>query len=129
MRCYVVKNRTICLILNHVLNNGQDYIYSNGNYSLKDSKAVCEVGQIILNQNVRSYNHRYDLNEEHTFKFRRNMKKIDHVVALAAISCIEYQSCETDNWFQTEAFYILQELRAMICSKLDGCNDVSWGQF
>lgn len=44
-----------------------------------------------------------------------------------AISCLDYQSCEYDEWRQSEAFAFLGALRLEACRRVDGYEDAPWG--
>lgn len=42
------------------------------------------------------------------------------------VRCLEYQSCEVDNWVETDAYWLLNAIRDMAGSKLSKDANVSW---
>ena len=42
------------------------------------------------------------------------------------VRCLEYQSCEVDNWVETDAYWLLNAIRDMAGSKLSKDAKVSW---
>lgn len=43
------------------------------------------------------------------------------------LDCLEYQSCEPDNWYQSNAFKIMTNIRAELVKKLSDYENASWG--
>jgi len=42
------------------------------------------------------------------------------------VRCLEYQSCEVDNWVETDAYWLLNAIRDMAGSKMSKDANVSW---
>lgn len=42
------------------------------------------------------------------------------------VRCLEYQSCEVNNWVETDAYWLLNAIRDMAGSKLSKDANVSW---
>lgn len=97
-------------------------------YRTLDFLNADHVGAMLLAENRRSVNYRYEedeLEEPYTFRPLRH-SDITPVDILSAISCYEYQACECDDWQASEAARFCQALRlAMIC-KLPGYSDAPW---
>ncbi|MFM7008678.1 MAG: hypothetical protein ACKO0Z_05010 [Betaproteobacteria bacterium] len=84
------------------------------------------IGQILLAENVRSVNARYrEASKVPTYvhpKFTKTRQLTDHFRMLHdvadAASCLDYQSCETDDWTATEAHAILARVNAKLARLL-----------
>jgi hypothetical protein len=83
------------------------------------------IGRILLAENVRSVCHRYPDDEpesiEH-YKFAPFPLPLEPrqiaVFVLKAAHCLDYQSCETDDWPETVACALLQMIERRACSIL-----------
>jgi hypothetical protein len=53
--------------------------------------------------------------------------KTDPVTVLKLCDCLEYQSCETDDWEETGAFELLERIRKAAIRSLPGYDDAPWG--
>jgi hypothetical protein len=87
------------------------------------------VGAILLAQNVRSVNYRYSDNEPlPEYRYRPvSYDKIDPVLVLKSVSCLRYQSCETDDYAQTFAATVLDSIEKSAIHALRGYEDAPWG--
>ena len=101
---------------------------------IRDDKLFFErVGQELLNENYRSVNYRYKNSEDeekcHKFSYKEKLgeKKLKPVEILKLVACLDYQSCETDNWETTRAYKILESIKSFAINQLDGYNEASWG--
>src|SRR5262245_4325164 len=71
-------------------------------HALTDETAT-KVGQMLWRENLRSVNYRYQENEPETlYRFVPLPGRPDPVKVLKALSCFEYQACETPDWRQSE---------------------------
>jgi hypothetical protein len=97
--------------------NGQSY-YFNGNRQ--------EIGQKLVDENYRSVNHRYGENERpHEFKMEY-LPRFSAVQIIKACDCYNYQTCETPDWKETEAYAISQALRERAIDLLPGYDEAEW---
>ena len=86
-----------------------------------------QVGAMLAAENRRSVNYRYQENEiEEPYWFQPITKRLDPVKVLGALACYEYQSCETGDWPQTEAYAFCQALRKHMIRFLPGSDDAPW---
>lgn len=84
-------------------------------------------GQMLLTENHKSVNARYnEVNAAVPYRFTRSPGKIDPVVALKAIHCLQYQSCETDGWKDSEACKLLEQLEGEMIRLLPGYEEAPW---
>lgn len=59
--------------------------------------------------------------------FARGWSKYDPVQVLQSIACYEYQTCETEDHEQTEAWSFCQSLRRKAIHALPGYDEAVWG--
>lgn len=108
MSAYIVNDNTI----NAILGFADEYDLNAFDVKTKD-----DLGQILLNENYRSVNHRYsEYATPETYTYSRYTVKTFE--ALQYLSCLEYQSCETPNWEATRAFRLCARLRANMVRRL-----------
>ena len=123
MSAFIV-NRTHIAALAAFCTNSQDW----AGRSLKDGTRI---GNILWDANYRSVNVRYDEDDSapvftlHTADLV-NMPS-DPVVVIKACHCLEYQSCEFEEWPQSEACGILESIVSSACHKLSGYEAAPWG--
>jgi len=83
------------------------------------------VASVLRAENVRSVNTRYSEAEPaHGFKFKRvDTDHLSGADVVCACDCLDYQSCETDDWKDTEAYAALQAIReAAVRDLVGGCS-------
>ncbi len=81
----------------------------NGEWHTPDA---AKVATTLHAQNVRSVNHHYSETESPAYRYRA--VPLDYISAtdvLMACAGLEYQSCETPDWEETEAYAILSAIR------------------
>lgn len=69
------------------------------------------IASVLWAENVRSVNSRYnECDQAHGFRFKREPRayEMQPGVILGALHCLEYQSCESSDWDQSEAFAIIR---------------------
>lgn len=102
------------------------------------ARNATEIGRILLTENERSVSHRYpgdvDLpgtigEEAADYTFR----PVDPVPAplaiLKACECFDYQSCETDDYRDSEACKIVDVIRSRAISRLPGYSNAPGWDF
>ncbi|MHB1782741.1 MAG: hypothetical protein ACYCTE_08625 [Acidimicrobiales bacterium] len=92
----------------------------DGGRGLTDATAG-RVGAMLLAENRRSVNYRYDEDDlEQPYVYRRLAQCPPAVVILNAIACLEYQSCEHSTWDTSEARRFLAALERQQIRLLPG---------
>lgn len=108
MSAFIVNDNTINAVL------GFADKYDLDNFDCSDLSAL---GQLLVDENYRSVNHRYDENNTpHTFVYARYT--VPATAALQHLSCIEYQLCEPKDWETTLAFRLCARLRKNMVARL-----------
>jgi hypothetical protein len=99
------------------------------------------LGQILVNENVMSVHHRYpddnpDMGElpgpvdayyMGPYVYENPGYTLTPGEVFAAIDCLDYQSCEHDEWMQSEAYAFLRALRVRYCQKVEGYAEAPHG--
>ena len=94
--------------------------YFNGNSQ--------DIGQKLVDENFRSVNYRYtEQVEPEQFKLMVLLRtKYTPVAIIKACDCYNYQSCETRDWQETEAYAIMTALRERAIDMLPGYDEADW---
>jgi len=94
---------------------------------------VEEIGRLLMDENVRSYCHRYadadddDKSAGAVYVFKRFATPLTAIEVIKACHCLSYQSCETDDWGGTLAHKILQAIISHAICNLPGYDPAPWG--
>ena len=83
-------------------------------------ETASRVGQVLLDENTRSVNHRYEERDAaESYRYKRFLKT-NPANVLGLIDCLDYQSCEHPEWETSEAYTILQALQSAAIHQLPG---------
>lgn len=125
MSAYIVSDNHINVLVSWFVDYRKDnqlWYELNGNYGYMGIEQAEEVANCLYNQNVRSVNDRYTEqtgNESYQFKYITNAKQAYSLAEIAgAIDGLEYQSCESDDYHQTDAYKILTSMRKDLLRKV-----------
>ena len=101
---------------------------------------VDDVGQMLWDENMRSVGNRYPdcaLDElpgqvlgDPVYRYThpgRLWNRIEPAQVVKSCDCYEYQTCEPDDWPETEAFQFIQALRTLAGRSVDGYAKGVWG--
>ena len=126
MSAFVVGNQHITAMLS-ILEasfpvSPASYRYNGQAYYYRANKQ--ELGQKLIDQNYRSVNYRYD---EDTpvpeFQLALGGHLWTPVEIIKACHCYNYQSCETSDWEDTEAYAISKMIERQAVRMLPGYNE------
>ena len=81
---------------------------------------------LLLDQNVKSVNYRYDENEKATIIYNPAAPVLTAIQAIKAAQCLKYQSCETPDFEESFACKLLDNIIADAIPRLDGYNEAAW---
>lgn len=85
------------------------------------------VGAMLLAENAKSVNHRYDEDEwENPYVFKELVGHPNPVAVLKAIDGYTYQSCEHPEWESSEAKRFCDSLAGQASRRLPGYEDAPW---
>lgn len=94
---------------------------------------TADVATILRDENIRSVRARYpdaNLADEcgvESYRYRPVTDRIDPIVVLKSIACLDYQSCETDDWPTTRAYRLLETIKDRAIWRLPGMDAAPWG--
>lgn len=127
MSAFILSNKHINAMLQavgHRYGSWPSY-YWNGEHRRFDD--LTAIGQILVNENFRSVNYRYHSNDEpHKVVQTCLNDNLEPVEIIKACNCYNYQTCETPDWEETEAFAIYDVLRERAIGALPGYREASW---
>lgn len=123
MSAFIVSDKLLNVILTMAVVKNASYYWKPNNMRVDISrKNASEIGQKLLDENFRSVNYRYRENDKaERFEYRA-VRSDDYsaVDVLKAINCLDYQSCETDDWSESEAWAILDGIKDTMIRNLPG---------
>lgn len=132
MSCYICDNKTISAIVKGIEQYGVDYRAENYTapvqiiINLQQMRNA--IGQSLLDQNYRSVNERYG-EDTATPEFTFEDVEVNPGIILGCVKCYNYQACETDDYFTSDLYYSLQELKTAMLERYitnEGF-DIPWG--
>ena len=91
MSAYIVNDKTINAIVSYAMDKGLNVNNPQ------------ELATMLMNENVRSVNYRYNETTKQAIKFEY-VKGVSLDMFYGAINCLNYQSCECNDYEQSKAF-------------------------
>ena len=136
MSAFVVSNFHIVYML-----SSYDYSHTRGiinircennrdiSFNLSSLEGFEEAANILLSQNYRSVDCRYDQSSfvPKVSWLRIPMYKTEPIQALCACDCYDYQACETPDYQDTLACRIISRIRQCNIRRLPGYDKAQWG--
>jgi len=126
MSCFLVSENHINTILTWANANIQYQFYGMNNMSFKQIEDLQKMAELLLKENNRSVNYRY--NEKNhtpdiTFSFTKAVKAVQ---TIKLCDCLTYQSNETKNYYKTEAYNLIKHIRESAIGALPGYEESEW---
>jgi hypothetical protein len=127
---FLVSDAHISFIVDFANSALPKYNRLPGGAALSDPQGV---GEILHKANVDSVNYRYpqDTCEPPVWQWKPSgphAATLENLVKfLKALDCLEYQSCERNDWEESQAFKIIRTLRGMAINSLPGYDSAPWG--
>ncbi len=83
--------------------------------------------ELLLAENTRSVNYRYKESAPvEAIIFAADAPELTPIEAIKACNCLDYQSCETEDWRSTPACELLDAIKSDAARRLAGYEDVPW---
>lgn len=110
--------------------------YVRGLESLDGKRGVqlaAAYADVLYQQNVRSVNHRYRESEEPEPLAPSGVELAASVIGISAVqilkmcNCLEYQSCENDDYYDTVAYRLTVAIKDAAIRQLPGYEGAEWG--
>jgi len=120
MSAFIVSDATIDALVT--------YAVGGGSWRAIDCDPQ-EAGQILVNENYRSCNHRYrgEHGEPHVYSWKPYARPLSAVEVIKLCNHYDYQACETDDYEQTQAAAIIRRIRDKAIYSLPGYDEAPWG--
>jgi hypothetical protein len=131
MSAFVVPDRHINALVSYASALGVRYSFGDQLFSVAGQEQ--EAAQLLYAANVRSVAYRYahipeeaDQDPNEPFKFVREKMVLANyppLVILKACDCYDYQACEVDDYYESQASALVNAIRKFTISKLPGYSD------
>ena len=92
-------------------------------------ETATEIGQILLDENVKSVNHSYgtEMYTPKLYTYRPPLQRgWTNVELLNALHCYQYQASEHPDWESSQAYAFCQALERRLIRRLPGYSDGPW---
>ena len=132
MSAYIVSNETISALVRgfEIYNTrllADDYI-QNTSWIIDLNEERQKMGQALLNLNTKSVNYRYN-EDEPAPKFEFKDVEVNPCIIYGCIQCYNYQTCELDDYYQSQVYKSLQDLKENMLKRVveDQYGEYPWG--
>jgi hypothetical protein len=133
MSAYIVSDTHISALVTWAASLQVSFYFANQRTNITWQNAE-EIGRALLDENVRSVGHRYEgridseeKNAAASYKFVRFDTPLEIAEVIKACHCLDYQSCETDDWKDSKAYAILQAIEDKAITRIPGYERAPWG--
>ena len=127
MSAFIVCKEHIDALVTYMLDERMSYWTGSDRVYVTRNNAS-ETGQILWDENQRSVNYRYNEQDEpEAYQFAHFARSLKPVEIIKAVHCLDYQSCETDDWESTMSWRICQTIISHACHRLPGYEQAEWG--
>ena len=135
MSAYIMTDDEINIIVSYFIEPMQArdagaYVKVGDNYDYLNIMNSAQVAKILKDENIRSVNNRYNDNTESVYEFEyipsARKRPVGNIIG--ALDCLEYQSCESDDWQTTNAWTIICQLRKHLLKQIAEREETyTWG--
>lgn len=133
MSAYIMRDDEINTIVSYFISDVHGYgawVRVGDDYDHLTDDNAAQVAKILMDENTRSVNHRYNDSSSNPYEFKKDRKAKSLPVGniIGALDCLEYQSCETDDWKQSNAWEIITNLRKyLLVTMAEKDGTYTWG--
>lgn len=136
MSAYIMNGEEIDTIVSyfihtrHTIHGEGAWLKIGDKYDNLKYDNAAEVAKILMDENVRSVNSRYTEQQSNHYEFEYDPTAHKRPVGniIGALDCLEYQSCESDDWHTTNAWDIICGLRKHLLKTIAEKEDTyTWG--
>jgi hypothetical protein len=126
MSAFIVSNTHINALVRFATENNIS-VYGNLKQPLHVSGNEDATAQMLHDENVRSVNARYSgSTQAERVVYMIDAPLLSPVQAIKAAQCLQYQSCETDDWKETAANLLLEAIIGKAIRLLPGYSESPW---
>lgn len=125
MSAFIVSKEHIDYIMTAYQNSENKY-YKESDKNYYTNAQAEQDGQMLWAENFLSVNHRYKKSDyAPVYKFDK-IKNINYLQTLKFIHCLDYQSCETDNYNQSEAQKLITKMAWDLTCMIPEYENLKW---
>jgi len=121
MSAYIMSEQDINELVNYFVNataSTQLWIPVRGQYNYLTRDNAQQVAQILYSENVRSVDARYNETNVTDFNYKPSYNTVSDKEVAKLIDSLEYQSCETDDYYTTEAYRMICNMRKNLLQRV-----------
>lgn len=134
MSAFMVSFNHITALLHYAAAKQMQFHWDNSCYDPRDIVDAQALGEILLQQNVRSMLARYTQDKPEEYEYIKAYKyapalykpTISAIQAVKACHCFDYQACETEDWENTFAYRICHWIESKAITELPGYDAAQW---
>jgi hypothetical protein len=133
MSAFICSDMHINAIVNYAADKRISYWLKNGERVEITAFNAEEVGRILMAENVRSMVARYgdsleegERNADSDYRYALFPTPLTAVEVIKACHCLDYQSCETEDWETSLACEILSRIIKHATHDIPGYDDAPW---
>lgn len=108
-------------IVNYFVNStasDQLWLCIDGDYNYLTRDNAEHVADILYRENVRSVDARYNESNAVDFTYKPTYNTVSDKEVSQLIDSLEYQSCETDDYYETQAYKMLCNMRKNLLQRI-----------
>jgi hypothetical protein len=132
MSAFIVSHKHINALVSAMLDAQMSYWDGHNRVYVTCANAD-EIGRILIEENVRSVIYRYggrigddEKQAATSYRFAHSARPISPVQLIKAVHCLDYQSCETEDWESSTAWRICQAIISNATGQLPGYEAAAW---
>lgn len=126
MSCFIVTPSHVSALVRWACRNGVSVYHSNPSRRLDIAGNEQETCDILLVENVASFNYRYKETVEEAMVYDTFATSLRPIDVIKACHCLEYQSCEHPQWESSTAKAIVNAIVDAASRALPGYDDAPW---
>lgn len=126
MSCFIVNTNHVSALVRWACRNNVSAFYGNPSRRLDIPGNEQQACDILLAENVASFNYRYKEAVEQTMVYDAFATSLRPIDVIKACHCLEYQSCEHSEWEVSTARSIVKAIVDAASRALPGYDDASW---
>lgn len=121
MSAYIMSEQDINDIVNYFVNataSDQLWLCIDGDYNYLTRDNAEHVADILYRENVRSVDARYNETNTVNFTYKPTYNTVSDKEVSQLIDSLEYQSCETSDYYETQAYKMLCNMRKNLLQRI-----------
>ena len=126
MSAFIVNPNHISALVRWACRDRVNVFYGSPPRRLDIAGSEQEICDILLAENIASYNFRYKESVQEKMVYDAFATSLRPIDVIKACHCLEYQSCEHDDWESSTAKAIVTAIAGAASRALPGYDDAPW---